>query len=54
VFSKEKVNVIGVQTQSRGDAAHMLFTVEFAGLEKLPHALQMLREVKGVRSAARR
>ena len=54
VFSKEKINVIGVKTQSRGDAAHMLFTVEFAGLEKLPHALQMLREVKGVRSATRR
>ncbi len=54
VFSKEKINVIGVQTQSRGDAAHMLFTVELRGLEKLQHALNMLREVKGVRKAARR
>jgi GTP pyrophosphokinase len=54
VFSKEKINVIGVQTQSRGDAAHMLFTVELPGLEGLPHALGMLRDVKGVRQAVRR
>ena len=32
----------------------MLFTVELRGLEKLQHALNMLREVKGVRKAARR
>ncbi len=54
VFSKEKINVIGVQTQSRGDAAHMLFTVELPGLEGLSHALGMLRDVKGVRRAVRR
>ncbi|SCC94045.1 (P)ppGpp synthetase I, SpoT/RelA [Thiomonas sp. X19] len=54
VFSKEKINVIGVQTQSRGDVAHMLFTVELLGLEGLQHALGMLRDVKGVRRAARR
>ncbi len=54
VFSKEKINVIGVQTQSRGDVAHMLFTVELLGLEGLQQAIGMLRDVKGVRKAARR
>ncbi len=54
VFSKEKINVIGVQTQSRGESAHMLFTVELPGLERLPAALHLLREVRGVRRASRR
>ncbi len=54
VFSKQKLNVIGVHTQTRGDTAHMLFTVELPGLEALGSALAMLREVKGVRKAQRR
>ncbi len=54
VFSKQKLNVIGVRTQSRGDSAHMMFTVELPGLEALPAALNQLREVAGVRRAARR
>ena len=54
VFSKEKVNVIGVRTQSRADGAQMRFTVEFPGLERLPAVLQLLHEVKGVRKASRR
>ncbi len=54
VFSKEKINVIGVQTQSRNETAHMLFTLELLGLERLQHALGLLREVKGVRKATRR
>ena len=54
VFSKQKLNVIGVRTQSRGDTAHMLFTVELPGLEALSSALAQLREVRGVRLARRR
>ncbi len=54
VFSKQKLNVIGVRTQSRGDSAHMMFTVELPGLEALPSALNLLREVPGVRRATRR
>ncbi len=54
VFSKHKLNVIGVRTQSRGDTAHMLFTVELPGLEALPSTLKLLREVNGVRQASRR
>ena len=54
VFSKAKINVIGVHTQSRDELAHMLFTVELRGLERLPTALDMLREVPGVRRASRR
>ena len=53
VFSKEKVNVIGVRTQSRGESAQMRFTVELPGLERLPVVLQLLLEVKGVRKASR-
>jgi GTP pyrophosphokinase len=54
VFSKQKLNVIGVRTQSRGDTAHMMFTVELPGLEALSPALGQLREVQGVRLARRR
>ncbi len=54
VFSKRRLNVVGVRTQTRGDTAHMLFTVEMPGLEALQPALTMLREVKGVRRALRR
>ncbi|MDE2120032.1 MAG: bifunctional (p)ppGpp synthetase/guanosine-3',5'-bis(diphosphate) 3'-pyrophosphohydrolase [Betaproteobacteria bacterium] len=54
VFSKGKLKVIGVRTQSRGDTAHMMFTVELPGLEALPQALNQLREVQGVRRASRR
>jgi GTP pyrophosphokinase len=54
VFSKQKINVIGVRTQSRGDTAHMMFTVELPGLEALSSALGQLREVQGVRLARRR
>ncbi|OIQ82862.1 GTP pyrophosphokinase [mine drainage metagenome] len=54
VFSKAKINVIGVHTQSRDELAHMLFTVELRGLDRLPTALDMLRDVPGVRRASRR
>ncbi len=58
VFAKEKMNVIGVQTQSvkdnRGGTAWMTFTVEVAQSGRLSQVLGIVAEVPGVRSARRR
>lgn len=58
VFAKEKMNVIGVQTQSvkdnRGGTAWMTFTVEVAQSGRLNQVLGVVAEVPGVRSARRR
>ena len=58
VFSREKMNVVGVQTQSikdnRGGTAWMTFTVEVAQSSRLKQVLAMVAEVHGVRSARRR
>ncbi|MDB5868464.1 MAG: (p)ppGpp synthetase SpoT/RelA [Polaromonas sp.] len=58
VFAKEKMNVIGVQTQSvkdnRGGTAWMTFTVEVAQSGRLNQVLGIVAEVQGVRSARRR
>ncbi|ABE44619.1 RelA/SpoT family protein [Polaromonas sp. JS666] len=58
VFAKEKMNVIGVQTQSvkdnRGGTAWMTFTVEVAQSGRLNQVLGLVADVPGVRSARRR
>jgi GTP pyrophosphokinase len=58
VFSKEKMNVVGVQTQSvkdnRGGTAWMTFTIELAQSSRLKQVLAAVAEVPGVRSARRR
>ena len=58
VFAKEKMNVIGVQTQSikdnRGGTAWMTFTVEVTQSGRLKQVLAIVAEVAGVRSARRR
>jgi GTP pyrophosphokinase len=54
VFAKEKMNVIGVQTQSLKDTAWMTFTVEVADSARLAQVLTQVAGVKGVRSARRR
>ena len=54
VFAKEKMNVIGVQTQSVRDTAWMTFTVEVADSARLAKVLGLVREVTGVRLARRR
>ncbi len=54
VFAKEKMNVIGVQTQSVKGVAWMLFTVEISDTERLDKVLAQVRAVSGVRSARRR
>jgi len=54
VFAKEKMNVVGVQTQSVKGIAWMTFTVEVADSGRLAHVLGVVRGVSGVRSARRR
>ena len=54
VFSKEKINVTGVQTQSIKGMAYMTFTVETPDAGLLPRVLASLKIIKGVRNARRR
>lgn len=54
VFTKEKMNVIGVQTQSVKGTAWMTFTVEVGDSERLARVLKLVDGVAGVRSARRR
>ncbi|MFN5097362.1 RelA/SpoT family protein [Limnohabitans sp.] len=54
VFAKEKMNVIGVQTQSVKGTAWMTFTVEIGDAVSLNRVLVTVRGVKGVRAARRR
>ncbi len=54
VFAKEKMNVIGVQTQSIKGTAWMTFTVEVHSSAKLNKVLGVVALVKGVRWARRR
>ncbi|PVY55199.1 MULTISPECIES: bifunctional (p)ppGpp synthetase/guanosine-3',5'-bis(diphosphate) 3'-pyrophosphohydrolase [unclassified Simplicispira] len=54
VFAKEKMNVIGVQTQSVKGTAWMTFTVEVVDSGRLNKVLGIVASVSGVRSARRR
>ena len=54
VLSREKINVTGVNTQSKQHLAHMSFTVEISDLEQLQRTLAQVREVEGVLTASRR
>ncbi len=54
VFAKEKMNVIGVQTQSLRGIAWMTFTVEVSDSGRLNKVLGIVAELNGVRSARRR
>ncbi len=54
VFAREKMNVIGVQTQSVKGTAWMTFTVEIADAARLTQVLGLVISVVGVRSARRR
>lgn len=48
VFMREKINVIGVRTQSSKGQARMSFTVEIVSTDSLGKAMQMISEVGGV------
>ncbi len=54
VFAKEKMNVIGVQTQSVRGTAWMTFTVEIADSQRLARVLGLVADLPSVRSARRR
>ena len=54
VFAKEKMNVIGVQTQSIKGTAWMTFTVEVSDSGLLQRVLMQVAQVSGVGSARRR
>ncbi|TXT39863.1 MAG: GTP pyrophosphokinase [Comamonadaceae bacterium] len=54
VFTKEKMNVIGVQTQSIKGTAWMTFTVEVADSGRLHKVLGLVAELPGVKSARRK
>ena len=60
VFAREKMNVIGVQTQSvkstqtDHDTAWMTFTIEINEVKRLENALAVVRNVKGVQRALRK
>ena len=48
IFSREKINVIGVSTQSTRGQARMLFTAEISSTAQLQKSLGIIREVTGV------
>lgn len=54
IFSREKINVVGVRTESRKGMAHMAFTAEVGDAGQLQKALTVIGEVKGVIEARRR
>ncbi|MEJ8856427.1 bifunctional (p)ppGpp synthetase/guanosine-3',5'-bis(diphosphate) 3'-pyrophosphohydrolase [Variovorax robiniae] len=54
VFAREKMNVIGVQTQSIKGTAWMTFTVEIPDAARLIQVLAIVGTVDGVRHARRR
>ena len=53
VFSREKINVIGVNTQSSKSQARMSFTAEIGGTAQLQKALAIIGEVSGVQEVRR-
>ena len=53
VFSREKINVIGVNTQSAKGQARMTFTAEIGSTRQLQKALLAIMEVNGVQEARR-
>lgn len=53
VFTRDKLNVIGVNTVSKAGRAYMRFTLEVSGAAPVQRALTLIGEVKGVVSAAR-
>jgi len=54
VLSRERINVTATNTASRDLSARMRFTLEIANLGQLKRVLMLIREVRGVVSAARR
>jgi GTP pyrophosphokinase len=53
VFTREKINVIAVNTQSKQGTAHMGFTAEISNVQQLKRTLSLIHEVAGVVGARR-
>ena len=53
-LSHERINVVGVNTLSRGNLASMRFTVEVRGAEQMVRLLRAVYAVPGVESVVRR
>ncbi|MFL6671903.1 MAG: RelA/SpoT family protein [Massilia sp.] len=53
VFMREKINVIGVNTQTSKGVARMVFTAEIGSTEQLNRALGAIGEVQGVQDTRR-
>ena len=54
VFAREKMNVIGVQTQSVKGVAWMTFTIEVADARQVARAMSVVGDVNGVRTVRRK
>ncbi|MDP3537791.1 MAG: bifunctional (p)ppGpp synthetase/guanosine-3',5'-bis(diphosphate) 3'-pyrophosphohydrolase [Azonexus sp.] len=48
IFTREKLNVVGVNTQSKQGKAHMSFTVEITNLQQMQRTLTLIHDVEGV------
>jgi GTP pyrophosphokinase len=54
VFSKLRINVVGVNTLSSKGMASMQFSIEIHSLDEITQAMKQLNSVKGVTSAQRK
>jgi GTP pyrophosphokinase len=54
VFAREKINLVGVKTQTRRNVAYMQFTVEVSNSAQVQRAATLLGDVQGVVRAKRR
>jgi GTP pyrophosphokinase len=54
VFSKLRINVVGVNTLSSKGMASMQFSIEIHSLDEVAQAIKLLMNVKGVTSAVRK
>jgi GTP pyrophosphokinase len=54
IFSRERINVTAANTLTRNSTSRMAFTLEVKSLDALSRALALVRDVRGVLSAARR
>ncbi|NJR71886.1 MAG: hypothetical protein HC782_01725 [Gammaproteobacteria bacterium] len=53
-MAQERINVVGVNTLSRGNLAAMRFTVEIRGATQIERLLRAVAGVAGVESVVRR
>jgi GTP pyrophosphokinase len=54
VLSREKLNVIAVNTLTKKGTAYMRFTMEVGGVQQMQRAITLIREVPGVIDAQRK